>query len=157
PPDAATVRKIEQAKKAATAARKEFESIRGTPQGKALAKNGRPRQQMARQKMVRLENELKALTESVALGKVAFGVRDAAKVGAAEGRTRGGAEHLGRVARRGFLSVPAVPDAPKVNAKQSGRLELARWLSSPKNPQTPRVMVNRVWHHLFGAGLVQSV
>jgi Protein of unknown function (DUF1553)/Protein of unknown function (DUF1549)/Planctomycete cytochrome C len=40
----------------------------------------------------------------------------------------------------------------------SGRLEMARQLVNPKiSPFTPRVMVNRVWHHLFGRGLVPSV
>jgi len=56
---------------------------------------------------------------------------------------------------RGFLTL-IVPDAPKVSAKQSGRLELAEWLTSPKNALALRVIVNRVWQQLFGAGLVRS-
>jgi len=39
----------------------------------------------------------------------------------------------------------------------SGRLELAHAIASPRNPLTARVMVNRVWHHLFGRGLVPTV
>ena len=39
----------------------------------------------------------------------------------------------------------------------SGRLELANELASAANPLTARVMVNRVWHHLFGRGLVATV
>jgi hypothetical protein len=39
----------------------------------------------------------------------------------------------------------------------SGRLELAAKVASPANPLTARVMVNRVWHHLFGRGLVGTV
>lgn len=39
----------------------------------------------------------------------------------------------------------------------SGRLELANELASATNPLTARVMVNRVWHHLFGRGLVATV
>src|SRR5207248_2889418 len=58
---------------------------------------------------------------------------------------------------RGFLNIFAVPDAAKVNVTQSGRLELAQWLTSEHNPLTPRVMANRVWQHLFGRGLVGSV
>jgi hypothetical protein len=36
-------------------------------------------------------------------------------------------------------------------------LELAQWLTSPNNPLTPRVIVNRVWQHLFGEGIVSTV
>ena len=37
---------------------------------------------------------------------------------------------------------------------RSGRLELAEEVASPNNPLTARVMVNRLWHHVFGLGLV---
>ncbi|MEO6036540.1 MAG: DUF1553 domain-containing protein, partial [Verrucomicrobiota bacterium] len=40
---------------------------------------------------------------------------------------------------------------------QSGRLELANDIASASNPLTARVMVNRVWHYLFGRGLVATV
>ena len=40
---------------------------------------------------------------------------------------------------------------------QSGRLQLANEVASPTNPLTARVMVNRVWHHVFGKGLVATV
>ncbi|HEY2837527.1 MAG TPA: DUF1553 domain-containing protein, partial [Pirellulales bacterium] len=44
------------------------------------------------------------------------------------------------------------PDAPE--AKR--RLALARWISSPQNPLFARVIVNRLWHYHFGAGLVDT-
>ncbi|MEM6689381.1 MAG: PSD1 and planctomycete cytochrome C domain-containing protein [Planctomycetota bacterium] len=36
------------------------------------------------------------------------------------------------------------------------RVEFAAWLTSPSHPLTPRVMVNRIWHHVFGRGLVST-
>jgi hypothetical protein len=40
---------------------------------------------------------------------------------------------------------------------QSGRLELAEWIASPENPLTARVIANRVWHWMYGRGLVRTV
>ena len=39
----------------------------------------------------------------------------------------------------------------------SGRLELAQWIASERNPLTARVMANRIWHWMFGRGLVRTV
>jgi hypothetical protein len=36
------------------------------------------------------------------------------------------------------------------------RAEFAKWISSPGNPLTARVMVNRIWHHVFGSGIVPT-
>ena len=47
-------------------------------------------------------------------------------------------------------------DARPLSAANSGRLELAEKLVDPKNPFVARVIVNRIWHHLFGRGLVAT-
>ncbi len=57
--------------------------------------------------------------------------------------------------------VPAVlaspqPSFPAPAATSLRRLTLARWIASRNNPLTARVIVNRVWHFHFGAGLVRS-
>ncbi|MBM3459812.1 MAG: DUF1549 domain-containing protein, partial [Armatimonadetes bacterium] len=69
---------------------------------------------------------------------------------------RGNRHTLGDPAPRGFLR--AVPGArpAALPSGQSGRLELARWITSPENPLVRRVLVNRVWQHHFGAGLVPT-
>ncbi len=36
------------------------------------------------------------------------------------------------------------------------RVRFARWITSPENPLTARVMMNRVWHHVFGSGIVPT-
>ena len=45
---------------------------------------------------------------------------------------------------------------PKNAPEQERRLAFARWLSARKNPLTARVMVNRIWMHHFGAGIVTT-
>ena len=70
---------------------------------------------------------------------------------------RGNPGDLGEEVPRGYLNCLRLESVPPPSAEQSGRLELAQWMTSRENPLTARVMVNRVWRHLFGAGLVRSV
>ena len=72
---------------------------------------------------------------------------------------RGNVHQLGAKVPRGFLKVALDKNAssPVIPEGETGRLELAQWLTSSVNPLTPRVYVNRVWHHLFGRGIVKSV
>jgi Protein of unknown function (DUF1553)/Protein of unknown function (DUF1549)/Planctomycete cytochrome C len=156
-PNPSSTEQIAAATAALEKARAEFQAVVGKPEGKALAPDGRPKQMIARLKMEACQKELVALTDPAVTGAVALGVRDAKQVADTEIRIRGEAEKLGPVVPRGFLSVLDVADAPKIDMRQSGRLELAQWLTSPNNPLTPRVMANRVWQHLFGQGLVTSV
>src|SRR5262249_8249718 len=67
---------------------------------------------------------------------------------------RGEVDHPGATVPRGMISV-VTRTQPKIRSG-SGRLELADWIASKDNPLTARVMVNRVWMHLFGRGLVAT-
>ena len=91
------------------------------------------------------------------LPETALAVRDADAPADTAIRIRGAASAKGAVVPRGFLQVAAFPGQPEVDRARSGRLELARWLTSPQHPLTARVWVNRVWKHLFREGLVRSV
>ena len=68
---------------------------------------------------------------------------------------RGDYASEGELAPKVFPQVLQREDDPKVT-QGSGRLELAQWLSSANNPMTARVMVNRLWVHNFGEGIVRS-
>jgi hypothetical protein len=70
---------------------------------------------------------------------------------------RGEHKNLGDKVSRGFLTVANYEGAPEVEKDQSGRLALAKWIADARHPLTARVYVNRVWHHLMGAGIVRSV
>ena len=65
-------------------------------------------------------------------------------------------DNLGEEAPRAFLSILS-EGTPKPFEKGSGRLELAESIANAKNPLTARVMVNRIWQHHFGEGLVRTV
>jgi cytochrome c553 len=66
---------------------------------------------------------------------------------------RGNPTKEGDLVERHFPRILAGEKPPRFT-EGSGRLELARAIASPKNPLTARVMVNRLWQHHFGKGLV---
>jgi hypothetical protein len=62
----------------------------------------------------------------------------------------------------GFVTAATYGDPPTAipppDRRTSGRrIALAEWLASPANPLTARVIVNRIWHHHFGRGIVATL
>ncbi len=68
---------------------------------------------------------------------------------------RGDPNRLGEEVPRRFIQVLGGQPLPK-DCGNSGRLDLAHWIADPANPLTARVMVNRLWQHHFGRGLVTT-
>ncbi len=69
---------------------------------------------------------------------------------------RGNSSKPGDIEPRHFLTAIS-GDSPMPIGKGSGRLELAQEINDPANPLTSRVIVNRIWHHLLGRGIVPTV
>jgi len=100
--------------------------------------------------------ELETLKKSApAKYPVIHAVADASSPTTLRVHLRGNPATLGDEAPRRFLSVLAGDRAPTYT-KGSGRLELARAIASKDNPLTARVIVNRVWAHHFGRGVVAT-
>jgi hypothetical protein len=93
----------------------------------------------------------------VALAAQEGGVPNSAHAGFHDARVhvRGLYTRLGEAVPRHFPVVLAGEGQPVI-VKGSGRLELARWVARPEHPLTARVMVNRLWQHHFGAGIVRT-
>ena len=69
----------------------------------------------------------------------------------------GDPENPAEVAPRAFLSCLENVMEPIGPLSGSGRAAVAHVIAHPDNPLTARVMANRIWHHLFGTGLVKTV
>lgn len=86
----------------------------------------------------------------------AMGVSEG-EIGDCELCIKGDPRDRGAAPPRGSIAIPGLPKIAAIPKGESGRLQLAQWLVSPQNPLPARVMVNRIWQHLFGRGLVRTV
>ncbi|MBS0261247.1 MAG: DUF1553 domain-containing protein [Planctomycetes bacterium] len=132
---------------------------RRTAQQKPAATAPKIDPQKVRAEIKKLDDRLNELEKvPTPLGNYAMGVRDAAVPADFRLLVRGELKDKGPAVPRGVLTVLRTPTSMHLsNPKKSGRLFLASWIADKSNPLTARVMVNRVWTHLFGQGLVESV
>jgi len=101
----------------------------------------------------KLEAERANLLRDAPKADVAYAVMEG-KGADAKLHLRGDPEKLGDVAPRRWLEVFGA--APIADKSASGRLDLANWIAAVENPLAARVMVNRIWLHHFGGGLVRT-
>ena len=109
----------------------------------------------ARNKLKKLRAELTALEKVAPNFITALGVGEG-KVIDVPVLFRGDPLQPGKIVPRRFPNVMAGGSPSPLPSDQSGRLELARWLTTSDHPLTARVMVNRIWRWHFGRGIVRS-
>jgi hypothetical protein len=114
-------------------------------------------EQALKKNMVKLKADLSALKKLKPVQGMVHSAIERATPTDLKIHIRGSIDNLGVIAPRGVLQVASYGPLPKMPTSSSGRLELANWIVDPNNPLTSRVMVNRVWHWLIGAGLVRTV
>lgn len=124
--------------------------------GQAASKNSNRDRIAFLKRMSELSGRLASVDESGKPKTFCMGVQDSLEANDARLLVRGEIDQPAAEIPRGFPQV-LTEQLPSFQSDSSGRLELARWIASSENPLTARVMVNRIWMHLFGAGIVTSM
>jgi hypothetical protein len=116
----------------------------------------------ARAELAKLQSEVRKLEQAPAALAYAHGAQDGGVPGSPHAgvhdvriHIRGRYDRLGDLVPRHFPEILAGTRQESITSG-SGRLQLARWLTRPDNPLTARVLVNRLWQHHFGEGIVRT-
>ena len=127
-----------------TAAREELAALRA--QGKPLDKE-----------IAKANQAVKLLEYLPVVPPIAHAVQDADMPTDCRVNVRGNAHQLSNETPRSGVVIGGLEGKLDIADFTSGRKELAEWIGRKENPLTARVMVNRVWHHLFGAGIAPTI
>jgi hypothetical protein len=111
--------------------------------------------EQTRKELEKLENILKQFNDSAPQLDYAMGVVEG-NVTELPVFLGGDPDALGEIQSRGFPALFAAPETKILDSGGSGRLELAAWLTSSRNPLIARVIVNRIWRWHFGRGIVET-
>lgn len=127
----------------------------GVSPGTTPAKRPKAKATMAG-KVRELTEQIKALEKSEPMRPEAMAVDEQDVIEDSPIHIRGQIRNLGAVVPRGFLSAVPVSLTRPIPKDQSGRIQLAQWITAKENTLTARVLANRVWLWLMGEGLVRS-
>ena len=116
-----------------------------------------PEQGEQKEQLAAFEKELRELKAKPPLSPQVIAAEEGETPGDIHIAVRGNVHNVGEKTPRSFIRILQSRPTPSFSKGHSGRKELADWIASRDNPLTARVFVNRVWHHLFGRGIVGSV
>jgi hypothetical protein len=156
----AKVKAVTDEKRAAEKELADAEKIKDEAEKKAKIAEGNKKVDSLKQKIKTAQQELENYAKKPLPFETAYAVAEGKtegkkKVGNACVQIKGDPERLGPEVPRRFPEVLGGQQLPE-GEKGSGRLHLANWIADPKNPLAARVMVNRIWLHHFGKGLVKT-
>jgi hypothetical protein len=149
--------KLAELQQAAAARAKEQEKLDAQAEKlkEALGKAADADKPAAKQRLEEAERRAREHREQPPVFETAYAVADSSSPQDAAVQLKGDPARTSDVVPRHFPAVLGGSELPPGLAT-SGRAELAEWLLSEENPLPARVMVNRIWQHHFGRGIVPT-
>ena len=136
--------------------REPFRGVVSKPSGPVYDFAGRSEEEAAAGRRLKSElQEAKARRDSLAKGPMVYS-GTYSEPGLTHRLHRGDPMQRREMVEPGTLALFQPINLATNTPEQERRIQLADWVASPENPLTPRVIVNRLWQHQFGVGLVDT-